>query len=626
MKTLNFTVALIARNEEKTLPRLLDSLKEFQERGGEIVLLDTGSTDNTASYARSRGVKVTEVGDTYRRTIDVDMARAINARFIRNDEGDIVKEGDTLFDFAAARNYAASLASNDMIAMPDCDEVYTKLDIDKVIEAIENGASQLEYNFVYSHDNEGNEMIKFMHSKFYDRTKLSWVGIIHEVLNGDANRMFLDESIIKLEHWQNEETNRGGYLRGLALDCFNNPGNDRNSHYLARELFYHNKLNSAIAEFERHLTLGGWSTERSESMNYIALSLLRLGRREEALGWFARAFDMEPRRREPLMYMADMYYQSGNADHALAYASAAIQIKEEANFYANYRPFYEHYPHEILYWALWQKDEYHASKTHFDICLALQPYSSKYLHDLRYYTILPKISFVIPTLGRPEGLKRCVDSIKNLNYPQDKIQIIVMGSNLNDPENTEDIVRDPSPDFNQQYPDIMVLYAPYGKGTVPQKMKSLVHEAHGDWIVYASNDIEFTPDSLIIALKTANDNAKNFMAFNTGDFGPEKGNQCEHFMIHRKLLPKIGGEIFDTEFTHVGVDALLWAQMEKLGQAMRCMRAIVHHYHFSRPGGGEPDEVNKLVWKDEIVQKDRDLLAKKLQALNEIVYGEKFNG
>jgi glycosyltransferase involved in cell wall biosynthesis len=48
----HFSVALIARNEEKTLPRLIESLSEFQRFGGEILLLDTGSTDNTVQVAK----------------------------------------------------------------------------------------------------------------------------------------------------------------------------------------------------------------------------------------------------------------------------------------------------------------------------------------------------------------------------------------------------------------------------------------------------------------------------------------------------------------------------------------------------------------------------------------------
>ena len=45
---MNFSIVLIAKNESKTLPRLIGSLSEFQKRGGNILLLDTGSTDDTA--------------------------------------------------------------------------------------------------------------------------------------------------------------------------------------------------------------------------------------------------------------------------------------------------------------------------------------------------------------------------------------------------------------------------------------------------------------------------------------------------------------------------------------------------------------------------------------------------
>lgn len=48
----------------------------------------------------------------------------------------------------------------------------------------------------------------------------------------------LGEEIFKLEHWQNPETNRGGYLKGLAVDCFQHQEKDRNSHYFSREMFW----------------------------------------------------------------------------------------------------------------------------------------------------------------------------------------------------------------------------------------------------------------------------------------------------------------------------------------------------------------------------------------------------
>jgi glycosyltransferase involved in cell wall biosynthesis len=141
------------------------------------------------------------------------------------------------------------------------------------------------------------------------------------------------------------------------------------------------------------------------------------------------------------------------------------------------------------------------------------------------------MTFVIPTLGREEGLKRCVDSIKNLNYPQDKIEIIIKEDSL---EN---------------------------RTGVPKLVKQGYEESTGDWIVFASNDTEFTPDSINEALW---EGADGYVAFNTGLILPDEGNINEHFMIRRDIVEKIG-EIFDTDFWHVGCDNLLWAKMKKLG-------------------------------------------------------------
>lgn len=125
---MNFSIVLICRNESRTIPRLLASLVEFQKRGGKVILVDTGSTDNSAEVARGFGVEVHEVGERFLFTIDKALAKEINERFVFGEEERLVKEGDRLFDYSKARNFAASLAPTDMVAMPDCDEEYTRLD------------------------------------------------------------------------------------------------------------------------------------------------------------------------------------------------------------------------------------------------------------------------------------------------------------------------------------------------------------------------------------------------------------------------------------------------------------------------------------------------------------------
>ena len=954
MNKPKFSLAVIAKNEALTLPRLVGSLKEFQERGGEIWILDTGSTDNTVEVAEKLGCKVKAVGDKFKITVDEDLANKVNSKFIIDGEEPVLKAGDTLFNFGAARNYIVDFPENNMVAMPDCDEIYTKFDIDKLDSVIEDGFEQLEYEFVFSHDAVGNPVIKFKHCKFYDRRKMKWGGIIHEVLSGPAKRVYLGEDVIKLEHYQNVATNRSGYLKGLAIDCYNHPNKDRNSHYFAREMYYLGRHKSAIKEFENHISMNGWGTEAAQSMLYIGDCYKAMENTDEMLKWYTKSADKEVRR-EPFMRLAEYYSSKNMHAQVIAYCNAALSVTQ-LPFYSNHQPYYEHTPHELLYLAYWQLGDKEKSREHFLKAFEYFPTNPRYIHDKQFYdvpskldeytkninenvnfsfvkrgdgelacmagekgancdghdyspelgnklkksfeflkdkvdivewqdqlnynillhrkdndlkklkdfwmavkasprkkifigperlkgvvdmlkidtflpiplvnaftyikenllfpmpedgsiyifccgmpakveiaglikrnknitcidagssfdpvfigktrteqadkemlrrlylpeppkewlsekfnlaqdthperlfklnlisdsdkviydlgcstfktldraigvdvekkegvdivssvddmpmiesdsvdvilashilehmedtnktlcewrrilkkdgkiiiilpddefidtfhpllsggchkhaftraslkeiidatpglevekletvlenwsfggvirkktTVQPKITFVIPTLGREEGLKRCLASIESLDYPKDKIEVIVKQDNF---EN---------------------------RIGVPELLRQGVEESTGDWVVFAANDIEFMPETINEALAVGKD---GYVAFNTGLVYPDEGNMNEHFMIRKDIIEKIG-EVFDTDFHHVGVDNLLLAKMKKLGIFKRADKAIVKHYHFSK--GAEIDETYKVGWNQTKVDEDRALLAKKLKEL-----------
>ncbi len=383
---MNFTVALIAKNESKTLPRLLGSLAEFRERGGQVLVLDTGSRDATVEVAKAAGCEVVAVGEKFVRHLDEKLAGEINERFAVGDEGPIVSAGERLFDYASARNHVAQLSPTDMIAMPDCDEVYTRLNVDEVARRIDAGAEQFHYDFVFAHDESGRPQIQFTHSKFYNRKKFEWVGIIHEVLRGSGASVTLPPETIKLEHFQNRETDRSGYLRGLALDCYLNPDNDRNSHYFGRELYYKGKWRSAIRELKRHIAMNKWATERAQSMNFIGECLIRLGREEEGLSWYFKSLLTEPGRREPLIRLAEYHFRKKNARLAAIFASAALEIGP-SSYYSNNAAHYGAYPHELLYWAKWHVGDKAASRRHFLKALELDPTNPRILRDKQFYGV-----------------------------------------------------------------------------------------------------------------------------------------------------------------------------------------------------------------------------------------------
>lgn len=750
MKVPKFSIVMIAKNEAKTLPRCIESLKEFIARGGEIILCDTGSTDGTAELARQLGCTVTEAGERFIRVLNQYTASKCNDKFITGGETNIVKAGDKLFDFAAARNYATSLAKNDMICTLDADEAYSVLNIDALNSLIDEGYQQFEYQFVFAHDYYGRPTVQFVQSKFFDRRVIRWDGIVHEVLQGEGKRLLLGSDVIFLEHWQQQQAaHRGNYLAGLAIDCYENPDKDRQSHYFARELMWRGHPKSAIKEFERHVAMDRWPTECAQSMIFMGDCYGMINKPEKQVEWYNKAFFHDPNRREALIKLAYFYKHNNRPLAVLSYAKAALEIPW-TDYYANDRAMYEQVPHELLYWAYGWTGNIPEAQNHILKAMKYCPCHPDYARDTKYYFsypdngvdgfmyfeellwlntmakdhlsiaelgswkgrsthalasgcrgtvtaidtwlgsadvndltnqmakqedvfetfknntqqfsnikimrrmgseaakgypdksfdavfidaghtyeeikedidtwlpkakmlicghdydpvvwkgvvravdekfgkpdglafsiwykyLVPRVTFLIPTLGRPEGLQRCLDSINNLNYPKELIEIIVLE----------------------------------GDDTVPKKMARGLYQAKNEYIVFASNDTEFTPDSLYNALQVDN----GLVAFNTGELLPDEGNICEHFLIRKSFVKRLGGEIFDTEFNHVGCDNLLWAKAKRLGENSRAVDAIVNHYHFTR--GQLFDSVYEKGWSK--VKEDRAILAEKLIEFNTLV-------
>lgn len=307
-----FSISLIVKNGEKTLGRLLESLKEFRERGGEIVIVDTGSTDGTKDLALSYGCAVWSNVD-FVHHITAEEAEGINKEF-NLDDSPIVSEGDRYFNFSEARNYADSLASNDWILSLDADEVITALDIDKINELIDqNVAMRFEHIQIFTHDWRGEAEIQFMQCKFYDRTYCHWDNIVHEMLGPAFPMVRIGEEILRIDHWQNQESNRSIYLTGLALDSYLHPEKDRTCHYFARELFMNKHPFSAIKQFERHLAMElpekefATTPTHMESMMYIGNILGQMGDIDKEYEWYDKAMIEDPTHRNVIVRKARFY-------------------------------------------------------------------------------------------------------------------------------------------------------------------------------------------------------------------------------------------------------------------------------------------------------------------------------
>jgi len=578
MNKPSFSICLIAKNEEHSLPHLFSSLEEFKKRGGKTYLLDTNSTDETVKVAKEFGCITEEVGDKFIKVID--NADKINKRFIVKGEKPVLKNGDRLFDFASARNYAATMADTDILATPDCDELYTKFDIDKIEQVIKDGAEQLEYNFVFSHDAFGGEAIKFRHCKFYNKKKLKWKNVIHEILvpikSSGAKKIFLDESIIKLEHYQNEKQDRSGYLRGLAIDCFENQDNDRNAHYFAREMVWTGRPKSAIKEFKRHIAMNRWPAERAQSLIFIGDAYGQLKDEEKQIEFYHKAFDLDASRREAPMRLAQFYYKKGDRQRTACYCAEALQIPWNA-YYANQRRHYTNGPHELMYWALWGQEQ---AKYHWEKALEYQPLNTKYLYDSRFFIKLPKVSIVIPSMRDTKELLGLID--RTANYPD--YEVIVEKDSF---ENNLGVTK---------------------------TFKNGVAKSKGSLVMYMGDKDIPQPNFLILAvLKMIKEfpDMDGMVGLNDLHW---RGEFATHWLASKLLLPYLDGEFFYTGYYHCGCDNELTGRCRKINKYVWCEEAKIKldHPAFDK---GESDRVYDLSYNKEHLDHDRELLKKRSQEL-----------
>jgi len=584
MSEPRFSVVLISRNEAKTLPRMLASLADFRARGGEVILVDTGSTDGTPDIGDTLGCKVHRAGERFLTVLSADQADAINQRFARNAEPGVVTEGDRIFDYSSARNFAATLAKNDVVAMPDCDEIYTALDIDAINQSIENHTEQLEYDFVYAHDEQGREAVKFRHCKFYDRRKLHWVGIIHEILAGSAVRKYFEPGIIKLEHWQQPNENRGRYLAGLALDCFSNPTNDRNSHYLAREMMYRGRFHSAIAEFQRHTTMNGWIAERAQSYIFMGDCYSYLGDKKNAVTSYQQAINLDGDRREAWIKLAEMYWQDNDLQRAAAYANAALTVPWR-DFYANQMIHYREKPHQILYHSLWWLGDIAKSFEHWKAAENFAPENPRIREDSRFYLELlnPKVSIVIPTLCRPDALKALGQSIPRL-AGWHNLEVVVEHDSLEQ------------------------------RRGAPKTLKAAVARTSGNFILFLGDDCRPTKNFVRQALECAFKNFRDGFGLVGLNDGIWQGEVATHWLASKDLLPLLDGEFFHTGYHHVGCDNELTARCKKLGRYAWAREAKIEHDHPVKIGWDKIDESHRLAYSR--VEEDRALLQDRASQLD----------
>ena len=373
--TMKVIVASIALNEEKHVRRWAESAKDADE----IHLLDTGSTDKTIAIARECGVIV--------------------------HEAKIVP-----WHFANARNHLLDL-------LPDDTDWIINLDLDEVfvdgwrahLEAVPNDGSvnRPRYLYTWNWEADGKPGLQYQGDKITRRFSHRWMNAVHEVnITQPGHQELQGQCGLQIHHHADNTKSRGSYLPLLLLDVEENPDNDRNVYYCARELMFYGRVEESVEMFKRHLVMPSstWPPERAFSMRYIAKQVP-----EEREKWLLRGCGEYPWGRELWVELAQHYYNIGYWEGCYFAASRALSITNRGDLYLTEAAMWGWLPHDLLAIAAHRTGRHQIALEHGYKALGHAPDDKRLSDNIFFYkNAVSMADVVIPTKDNHVGLRRVV--------------------------------------------------------------------------------------------------------------------------------------------------------------------------------------------------------------------------
>lgn len=277
---MTVSVALIVRDEERTLGRCLDSLAGAVD---EIVVVDTGSRDATKEVAR----RYTD------RLFDFEWRD----------------------DFSAARQFAFDRATSDWVAWVDADDVVSNAArIRPALDAAPPEVAGFEWRYVAGRDAWGNPLCEYWRERCVrnDGT-FRWQGRVHEVLVPSAPRALARDHEVFVEH--RPEPSRAPEKRGRNLRILERERHEAGAgveprllFYLANEYASAGRTRQALACYRKYLRVATWDDERYLAQIRLAGLLRALGRYEEAVEAGLAALKTCPHWPDAYFGLAETYY------------------------------------------------------------------------------------------------------------------------------------------------------------------------------------------------------------------------------------------------------------------------------------------------------------------------------
>ncbi|MGI6160510.1 MAG: glycosyltransferase [Christensenellales bacterium] len=294
MNTLS--LCMIVKNEEQTIARCLESAVVFAD---EIIIVDTGSSDNTKRIAR---------------------------RFTRH-----IYDFNWIDNFSAARNYAFSFATSDLVMWLDADDVVPQEEARKIAllkQRLDDTVHCVMLKYDIAFDLNGKPTFSYYRERIIRRSAPHiWREPVHEYLECAGKSITED---IHIEH-RKIKSNEPGRNKRIYESILKKGGelSVRGLYYYARELHENSEYAKAIKYYNKFLdTKKGWVEDNIGACTGIAQCYRTLGDDKKELEYYLKSFQYELPRAEQCCGIAYHYKNLKDYKKAAFWFELALRLEK----------------------------------------------------------------------------------------------------------------------------------------------------------------------------------------------------------------------------------------------------------------------------------------------------------
>lgn len=348
------SLCMIVKNEVDVLERCLISVKDLVD---EIIIVDTGSTDDTEKIAR----KYTQ--------------HVFSFQWID--------------DFSAARNFAFSKASMDYCMWLDADDVIEEqdkagfLDFKRALSP-DTDIVMMRYNTGF--DEAGSPTFWYYRERLIKNNRgYLWEGAVHEVITPSGNIVYSDLSVShKKLHPGDPDRNLNIYKHmldeGRVLGA-------RENYYYARELYYHGMFQEALEVFQRFLSSkDAWIENKIEACIMISKCCREIGDSSGALRALLASLEYDSPRAEVCCDIGSYFIESRQYEIAIFWYETASKCSKNFMRGGFINPdCYDYIPALQLCVCYDRLGQYDKANSYNEQAGALKPASPAYLYNKTYF-------------------------------------------------------------------------------------------------------------------------------------------------------------------------------------------------------------------------------------------------